>query len=82
MLKILAGSMINEMQNHGVTPELMWLSETNRELYSNFPKAQTRDTQWVTSFEGFVDQLVLENFLTQEYVPPDQGEILCNELTL
>jgi len=58
--------MIRIMLNDGVLPENSWPSETDQELYAKFPKGQYHDIQWITAFEGFVDELVLGNVLTQE----------------
>ena len=58
--------MIREILNFGVSLDDFWLSETGLNLFSKFPKSQLHNSQWVTSFEDFVDGLVLENILTQE----------------
>ncbi|KAF6232349.1 hypothetical protein HO173_009454 [Letharia columbiana] len=63
VLKLLAGSMIREMLSSGVSPDAFWPSGT---VYSNFPKSQHHNSQWVTSFEEFVDELLLKKILTQE----------------
>lgn len=58
--------MIREMLSFGVSPDDFWTSETGLNLFSKFPKSQHHNSQWVTSFEEFVDGLVLEKILTQE----------------
>lgn len=58
--------MIREMLSFGVSPDVFWPSKTGLDLYSKFPKSQYHNSQWVTSFEEFVDELVLEKILTQE----------------
>ena len=58
--------MIRELLSTGVLPECFWQHETRPDLYSKFPRGQHPDSQWVTSFEEFVDELVLEKILTQE----------------
>ena len=67
MLKLLAGSMINIMLGHGVMPELIWSDKTDLALYSRFPRAQQQDTQWITSFEDFVEELSHNLVPSQEY---------------
>ena len=66
ILKLLAGLMIRAMLSFGMPPDDFWPSETSKTLYSKFPKSQHRNSQWVTSFEEFVDGLVLAKILTQE----------------
>ena len=58
--------MIREILNGGVSPDEFWPTKTGMDLYSRFPKSQHYNIQWVTSFEEFVDDLVLEKGLTQE----------------
>ena len=58
--------MIREILSIGVSLECFWQSETRLDLYSRFPRGQHHNSQWVTSFEEFVDELVLEKILTQE----------------
>ena len=58
--------MIREMLSLGVSPDNFWQSETSSDLYSKFPKGQHHNSQWVTSFEEFVDELVIEKTVTQE----------------
>lgn len=58
--------MIREMLNGGVLPDDFWPTRTGMDLYSRFPKSQHYNTQWVTSFEEFVDDLVVDRILTQE----------------
>ncbi len=67
-MKLLAGSMIREMLSSGVLLDEFWQSDTRSDLYSKFPRGQHHNSQWVTSFEEFVDELVLEKILTQESV--------------
>lgn len=50
----------------GVMPGSVWPSETDMELYAQFPRAQHYDTQWINAFEGFVEGLGLKNALAQE----------------
>lgn len=66
VLKLIAGSMIREMLSFGVSPDDFWKSKTHLDLYLKFPKSQHHNSQWVTSFEEFVDELVLGKILTQE----------------
>ena len=58
--------MIRELLSFGVLPGDFGQSETCADLYSNFPKGQHHNSQWVTSFEEFVDELVLQKIMTQE----------------
>ena len=58
--------MIREMLGFGVSPDDFWPTETDLDIYSKFPESQQGDSQWVTSFEEFVDELVLRKILTQE----------------
>ena len=58
--------MIREMLSFGVSPDVFWPTKTSFDLYSKFPKSQHHDSQWVTSFEEFVDELLLGKILTQE----------------
>lgn len=58
--------MIREMLNGGVLPDDFWPTRTGMDLYSRFPKSQHYNTQWVRSFEEFVDDLVVDRILTQE----------------
>lgn len=58
--------MIRELLSLGVLPDDFAQSETCPDLYSKFPKGQNYNSQWVTSFEEFVDELVLQKILTQE----------------
>ena len=62
--------MIREMLSFGVSLDEFWPTEAGSDLYSKFPKGQHHNSQWVTSFESFVDELVLQKILTQEYVIP------------
>ena len=66
VLKLLAGSLIREMLGSGVSPDDFWPTDTDLDTYSKFPKSQHLNSQWVTSFEEFVDELVLRKILTQE----------------
>jgi len=66
VLKLLAGSIIHTMLCAGVMPGSVWPSETDMELYAQFPRAQHYDTQWINAFEGFVEGLGLKNALAQE----------------
>lgn len=59
--------MIREMLSSGVSPDNFWQSETSSDLYSRFPRGKHHDSQWVTSFEEFVDELVVAKILTREY---------------
>lgn len=68
ILKLVAGSIIRIMLNEGVLPRDLWPAVTDQELYANFPKGTYHDLQWITEFEGFVDELLLENVLIQESV--------------
>lgn len=58
--------MIRELLSFGVSPDDFWASEADLDLYSKFPKSQHHNSQWVTSFEEFVDDLVLGKIVTQE----------------
>ena len=58
--------MIRELLSFGVLPRDFGQSETCSDLYSKFPKGQHHNSQWVTSFEEFVDVLVLQKIMTQE----------------
>ena len=58
--------MIREILSIGVSPECFWQRETHFDLYSKFPRGQHHNSQWVTSFEEFVDEMVVEKILTQE----------------
>ena len=58
--------MIRELLSLGVLPDDFRQSETCSDLYSKFPKSQHQNSQWVTAFEEFVDDLVLQKILTQE----------------
>ena len=58
--------MIRELLNLGVLPVDFGESETHSDLYSKFPQGQHHNSQWVTSFEEFVDDLLLQKILTQE----------------
>ena len=62
--------MIRIMLNCGVSPEDLWPTEADRNLYSHFPRSQHHDSAWIIAFEGFVDELVLGRVLTQEHVIP------------
>lgn len=66
VLKLLAGFMIREMLGFGVLPDEFWPTETDLDTFSKFPKNQHTNSQWITSFEEFVDELVLRKILTQE----------------
>ena len=66
VLKLLAGFMIREMLGFGVSPDDFWPTETDLDTFSKFPKSQHTNSQWITSFEEFVDELVLRKILTQE----------------
>ena len=59
--------MIREMLTLGVLPGEFGQSETCSDLYFKFPKGQHHNSQWVTYFEEFVDELVLQKIMTQEY---------------
>ena len=58
--------MIRELLSLGVLPDDFWPSKTSSDLFSKFPKGQCHNSQWVTSFEEYVDELVLQKILTQE----------------
>ena len=58
--------MIRELLGLGVLPDDFAQSESFPDLHSKFPKGQHHNSQWVTSFEEFVDELVLQKILTQE----------------
>ena len=58
--------MIREMLCLDVSPDCFWPSKTGLDLYSKFPKSQHLNSQWVTSFEEFVDEMALEKLPTQE----------------
>lgn len=58
--------MIREILSFGVSPDDFWLSGTRLDLWSKFPKSEHHNSQWVTSFEEFVDGLVLGKILTRE----------------
>ena len=58
--------MIREMLSLGALPGEFRQSETCSDLYSKFPRGQHHDSQWVTSFEEFVEETVLQKLLTQE----------------
>ena len=62
--------MIRILLNCGVSPEDLWPTEADRNLFSYFPRSQHHDTTWIIAFEGFVDELVLGHVVTQEYVIP------------
>lgn len=51
---------------HGVSPESFWSPEDDPDMHARFPKSQYHDTQWITSFEGFVNDLESPNVLDQE----------------
>lgn len=58
--------MIREILSGGVSPNDFWPTSTGMNMYSKFPKSQHYNTQWVTSFEEFVDELAVGDMLTQE----------------
>jgi hypothetical protein len=70
MLKLLAGSIIHTMLRAGVMPELVWPTNTQLKLYSQFPRAQHYDTQWINAFEGFIEGHSPMNPRAQEYNHP------------
>lgn len=59
--------MIREMLTFGVLPGDFEQSGTCPDLYFKFPKGQRHNSQWVTAFEEFVDELVLQKMMTQAY---------------
>ena len=58
--------MIRELLSFGVSPDDFWPSKADLDLYSKFPKRQHHNSQWVTSFEEFVDDLVSGKIVAQE----------------
>jgi hypothetical protein len=68
VLKLLAGSMIRIMLHHGLPPEELWPNESDQELYAHFPRSSHHYTTWILAFEEFIDELVLQDVLTQQYV--------------
>ena len=58
--------MIRELLSLGVLPDDFWPSKTSYDLVSKFHKVLCEKTQGVTSFEEYVDELVLQKILTQE----------------
>ena len=50
--------MIREILSFGVLPHNFWQNDTRSELGAKFPRGQRYDSQWVTSFEEFVDEIV------------------------
>ena len=58
--------MIREMLSFGVSPDAFWPTKTGFDLFSKFPKSKRQQSQWVTSFEEFADELLLGKILTQE----------------
>lgn len=51
--------MIRAMLSFGMSTDDFQPSETGLDLYSRFPKSQHQNSQWVTSFEEYVDELML-----------------------
>lgn len=68
VLMFLAGSMIRELLSLGMARDDIWSSASDAETYSHFPGGEQEDSQWVVSFEDFVEELHLAKALTQEYV--------------
>lgn len=66
VLKLLAGSMINVMLNNGVIPKHIWADKTDNSVFASFPRAEQQDTQWVTSFEGYIEGLNLDDTAAQQ----------------
>lgn len=58
--------MIRELQSLGMTMDDFWINGSDRETYSHFPRGEHHDSQWVVSFEDFMEQLHQANALTQE----------------
>jgi len=69
VLRLLAGSMIRELLFRGIPADDFWTNKSEASPYSHFPRGAYHDSQWVTTFETFVEELDLENILTQESVP-------------
>jgi len=74
--------MINIMLNHGVMPGLIWSDKIDLAMRSRFPRAEQQNTQWVISFEGFLEELDLNSFLTQEYTPQAFHRMSSAKLTI
>lgn len=60
--------MLNDVLHHGARPQDVWPEQADMDLFTHLPVAQHRDSQWITSFEAFVDELGLKDALTQQYV--------------
>ena len=58
--------MIREMLSFGISWNAFWPTKTASDLYSKFPISKRQQSQWVTSFEEFADELMLGKILTQE----------------
>lgn len=82
MLKLLAGAILNDVLQHGARPEDVWPEQADMDLFAHFPVARHRSSQWITSFEAFVDDLGLKNALTQQYVLLLLAIVATSSLTL
>ena len=65
---MITGSIIRILLNNGINPEELCLTESDRVLYSKFPRSKDHDMDWVLAFEEFVDELVMANILIKQYV--------------
>ena len=55
MIKLLAGSIIREMLNHGLSKNKLWpINDTPAAIIHNFPSNPSHTSQWIWEFHSYL----------------------------
>ncbi|KAL9125601.1 MAG: hypothetical protein Q9217_005212 [Psora testacea] len=66
LLRHLAGSIMRQLVFYGISLEMFHDVGDNKTLFTSFPNSQYHDSQWIITFENFVEDMLINDDCSEE----------------